>query len=112
MDSEYDLYEELKEKTKQLDTLVSDSKKLGRKRAQKEKEYKILLRQECLKLREKDMAIGMIEKTCYGIPEVADARFARDIADVLYTANQEAINSVKLELRLIENQIQREWSTS
>lgn len=112
MDSEYDLYEELKTKTKRLDALVRDSKKLGRNRAKKEKEYKVLLRQECLKLREQEMAIGMIDKTCYGIPAVADARFDRDIADVLYTANQEAINSVKLELRLIENQIQREWSTS
>ena len=112
MNSEIDLYEELKDKTRRLDTLVHDSKKLGSDRAEKEKEYKILLRQECLKLREQDMAIGMIDKTCYGIPAVADAGFARDIADVLYTANQEAINTTKLELRLIENQIQREWSAS
>ena len=51
----------------------------------------------------------MIDKTCYGIPSVAEARFKRDVAETVYTANKEAINSIKLQLRLIEGQIQREW---
>lgn len=55
------------------------------------------------------MAIGMIDKTCYGIPVVAEARFKRDVAKTVYTANLEAINSIKLQMRLIENQIQREY---
>lgn len=55
------------------------------------------------------MAIGMIDKTCYGIPSIAELRFKRDIAKTLYQANLEAINSIKLQLRLIENQIQREY---
>ena len=55
------------------------------------------------------MAIGMIDKTCYGIPSVADARFKRDLAETVYKANQEAINSLKLQMRLIEGQISREW---
>ena len=74
------------------------------------KEYKVLLRSECLKLRDEGMAIGMIDKTCYGIPSVAEARFKRDVADAVYKANLEAINSTKLQLRLLENQIQREWN--
>ena len=79
--------------------------------AQAEKDYKILLRQECLKLRDDGMAIGMIDKTCYGIPSVAEARFKRDIAQANYQANQEAINSYKLQIRLLDNQISREWRT-
>lgn len=79
--------------------------------AKAEREYKILLRQECLKLRDEGMAIGMISLTCYGIPSVADARFKRDIAEANYKANQEAIQSYKLQLRLMDNQIQREWGT-
>jgi len=79
--------------------------------AKAEKEYKILLRQECLKLRDEGMAIGMISITCYGIPEVAEARFKRDIAEANYKANQEAIQAYKLQLRLMDNQVQREWST-
>ena len=58
------------------------------------------------------MAIGMIDKTCYGLPNVAELRFKRDVAEVIYKANLEAINSIKLQLRLIESQINREWGAN
>ena len=106
------LYEELQSKTQQLDMSIKQLRKNGTEYAQAEKDYKVLLRQECLKLRDDGMAIGMIDKTCYGIPSVAEARFRRDVAEAVYKANLEAINSIKLQLRLIENQIQREWSQS
>lgn len=105
-----ELYEELQQKTTQLDYSVKQLRENGTNYAQAEKDYKILLRQECLKLRDEGMAIGMIDKTCYGIPSVAEARFRRDVAEAVYRANQEAINSLKLQMRLIESQISREWS--
>ena len=104
-----ELYQELQAKTRQLDASIKQLRKNGTEYAQKERDYKVLLRTECLKLKEEGMAIGMIDKTCYGIPSVAEARFQRDIAKVVYEANQEAIASLKLQMRLIENQIQREW---
>lgn len=104
-----DLYEELQAKTRQLDASIKQLRKNGTEYAQKERDYKVLLRTECLKLKEEGMAIGMISLTCYGIPSVAEARFRRDIAKTVYEANQEAIASLKLQMRLIENQIQREW---
>lgn len=107
-----DLYSELQTKTAQLELSVKELRKNGTAYAQAEKDYKILLRQECLKLRDAGMAIGMIDKTCYGIPAVAEARFKRDVAETIYKANQEAINSIKLEMRLIEGQLQREWGVS
>lgn len=107
-----DLYSELQTKTAQLEMSVKELRKNGTAYAQAEKDYKILLRQECLKLRDAGMAIGMIDKTCYGIPAVAEARFKRDVAETIYRANQEAINSIKLEMRLIEGQLQREWGVS
>ena len=106
---DYDLYQELKQKTKWLDYSIKTLRKSGTEFAEAERDYKVLLRQECLKLRDEGMAIGMIDKTCYGIPNVADARFKRDVAEAVYKANQEAINSIKLQMRLIESQISREW---
>jgi len=106
-----DLYTELQMKTAQLDRSIKTLRQSGTTYAEAEKNYKILLRQECLKLRDEGMAIGMIDKTCYGIPSVAEARFKRDVAEAIYKANMEAINSLKLQMRLIENQIQREWGT-
>ena len=105
----YDLYAELQEKTRQLDMSVKSLRKSGTQYAEAERDYKVLLRTECLKLRDEGMAIGMIDKTCYGIPSVAEARFKRDVAEAVYKANLEAINSIKLQMRLIEAQLSREW---
>ena len=104
-----ELYNELQTKTKQLETSVKQLRTSGSEYAEAERNYKVLLRQECLKLRDEGMAIGMIDKTCYGIPSVAEARFKRDVAEAVYKANLEAINSIKLQMRLIEAQLQREW---
>lgn len=107
-----ELYLELRTKEKQLEASIKQLRVNGTAYAQAEKDYKILLRQECLKLRDEGMAIGMIDKTCYGIPSVAEARFKRDVAEAVYKANSEAINSIKLQLRLLESQIEREWGSS
>ena len=107
-----DLVQEIQEKTKQLSLSIKLLRKNGTAWAEAERDYKIRLRTECLKMKDAGVAVGIIEKTCYGIPAVADLRFKRDCAEVLYKANQEAINAIKLELRLIENQLQREWSAS
>lgn len=107
-----DLLNELTQKIRELNISIKQLRKSGTLYAQAEKDYKILLRQECLKLRDEGMAIGMIDKTCYGIPSVADARFKRDVSEAVYKANQEAIQTIKLQIRIIENQLQREWGSN
>ena len=106
-----DLIEELRQKTTQLDLSVRQLMKSGVAYAEAERDYKMKLRTECLRLRDEGMAIGMIDKTCYGVQAVADVRFKRDVAEATYKANMEAINSLKLQMRLLENQIGREWSS-
>ena len=106
-----DLYTALQAKIQLLESSLRQLRQTGTAFAQAEKDYKILLRTECLKLRDDGVAVGVIEKICYGIPSVAEARFKRDVAEAVYKANQEAINTYKLEIRLIEAQMSREWST-
>ena len=65
-----------------------------------------------MKLRSSGEAIGMIDKTIYGVPEVAELRFKRDVAETVYQANKEAINVLKLQIRIMEAQLQREWGRS
>jgi len=105
-----DLIQELQQKMDELNVSLRHLRKTGTAYAQAERDYKILLRQECLKLKDEGMAIGMIDKTCYGIPSVAEARFRRDVAEVTFKANQEAINTIKLQIRILGEQIQREWT--
>ena len=104
-----DLYNELNQKIKELEISIKKLRTNGTAYAEAERDYKILLRQEILKMRDEGQAIGVITLICYGIPSVAEARFKRDIAEAVYKANQEAINSIKLQLRLLESQIQREY---
>lgn len=107
-----DLFNELQTKQSQLNVSVKKLRETGSNYAKAERDYKILLRQEVLKLRDEGQAIGVISLICYGIPSVAKARFERDVAETIYRANQEAINTLKLEIRLIESQLQREWTTN
>lgn len=107
-----DLMTEMNQQILMLNKSLKQLRVTSEAYAQAERDYKILLRQECLKLRDSGMAIGMIDKTCYGIPSVAEARFRRDVAEGIYDANKEAINTIKLQLRLLEGQISREWGAS
>lgn len=109
---EYDLWQEIQQKTHELEACVRELRRSGTAYAQAERDYKVKLREWCLRLRADGMPIGLIDKTCYGVPEVAELRFKRDVAETVYKANQEAINSVKLQLRLIDAQLSREWSNA
>ena len=85
----------------------------GTEFAEAERDYKIKLREEALKLRaEKGMAVTLINQVVYGVPEVASKRFNRDVKQAVYQANLEAINSIKLQIRVIESQLQREWGAT
>lgn len=105
-----ELYEELDLKNRQLSQSLKELRKNGNALAKAEKEYKEMVSKEALRLRNEEMPVTLIEKVIYGLPSVSTLRFERDIADVLYKANQEAINITKLQVRIIENQLGREWS--
>lgn len=105
-----DLYSELTGKTKQLDWCIKELRKSGTAFAEAERAYNVSRREWCLRLKSQGMAIGLIERTYKGIPDVADALFAMRVAETTYKANQEAVMSLKLQLRLLDNQISREWS--
>ena len=81
----------------------------GEKLAEAERDYKITLRQEALRLRAGDMPVTLINSIIYGVQEVADKRFKRDVCQATYDANKEHINVVKLKLRILEAQLNREW---
>lgn len=108
-----DLFNELQQKINELNISIKSLRRTGSEFAEAEKDYKIKLREEALKLRaEKGMPVTLIQQVVYGVPEVAEKRFARDIKEAIYNANQEAINSIKLQIRIIENQLQREWGNT
>lgn len=104
-----DLTNELQEKNEELTQSIRLLRKNGEALAKAERDYKVRLRQEALKLRAGDMPVTLIQQIVYGIEEVAELRYKRDIAQAMYDANKEAINTFKLQIRILESQLQREW---
>lgn len=106
------MFEEIMKQNRLMEQAVKMLRKTGSDYAESERDYKILLRQETLKLRDSGMAVGLIDKTVYGIREVAEARFKRDVARAVYEANQESINTTKLTIRILMNQYDKEWGNA
>ena len=105
-----DLINDIQALMNELTTSIKLLRKNGNELASAEKEYKITLRQEALKLRaDEKMPVTLISQVIYGVPEVADKRFKRDVAETMYNTNLEHINVTKLKLRLLEAQLNREW---
>ena len=106
-----DLLNELQQKTKELNISIKKLRETGTTYAEREKEYKIAVNKKALELRENGVPVTLIQTVIYGYPEIAKLRFERDVAEVIYNANQEAIQSTKLQIRILESQISREWSS-
>ena len=104
-----DLIQKIQTIIANLYTLIDDMKFWGAKRAEAERDYHKCLSKETMKERDKGTAVGIITLTIKGNEEVADKRFERDYAEVMYNATQELINISKLDARMTEAQIQREW---
>lgn len=105
-----DLFNELENFTKQLNNSLKQLRVNGIKYAEAEKEYKIAVNKKALELRSQDVPVTLINQVIYGYEDIAQLRFLRDSAEVIYKANQEAINTLKLQIRIIENQLQREYN--
>ena len=106
------LWEEIVYKRKQLNETLSQLKNYGLKYAEAEKNYKIAFRVEILKLRDEGHSVTLCSSLAKGTNSIANLRFKRDIAESLYKSCQEGLNVFKLELRIIESQLQREWGAS
>ena len=105
----YDLINEKNGLQARLSNSIKLMAQYGRDYAKAESDYKIALAQTALKLKDSGMAVTMMNLVIYGTDPVPRLRFKRDTAEVMYKTAQEDIQSVKLQLRLIEAQIEREW---
>lgn len=104
-----ELYNEIQQLMAELSESIKRLRKNGTALAEAERDYKITLRQEALKLRENDTPVTLINQVIYGVEGVADKRFKRDVAQANYEANKEFINVTKLKLRILESQLSREY---
>ena len=107
--SDFTLINELTALSAKLDEAVRLMARYGREYAQAEHDYKVQLSQTALRLRADDMPVTLIDKVIYGFKDVADKRLKRDIAEVMYASSKENINKLKLQMRIIDGQVDREY---
>lgn len=107
MDSGLSRVNDLNELSMALTDAIKGMASHGKKYAEAEAAYKVKLMQESLKLRDSGMAVTLIDKVVYGY--CAEERRRRDIAEAFYKTAQENVNAIKLRIRILDNQIAREW---
>lgn len=106
----YDLYIESQQLRRDLNDYVRQLRESGSEYAASDREYHVLKRVRTLELRDEGMPVTLVTQVVKGIDDVAKAREKMLVAEAMHRANLEAIQSCKLQLRLIEAQIQREMS--
>lgn len=103
------LWQEVDICKKQLDQALSTLRENGLKWAEAERKYRTLKSQRILELNSKAYPKTLITDIVKGMEDVAELDFQRNAADVIYKANQEAINVKKLEMRTIESEMEIEY---
>lgn len=104
-----ELIQEIGAKSSLLDAAVKQLGVRGKAYAQAEREYKVALAKRIMQEREKGTPVTIISDVCRGDSEIARLRFERDCAEVVYKSAMEAIQSIKLQIRILDAQIEREW---
>jgi predicted nuclease with TOPRIM domain len=99
---------EMEERRKQLDKALSLFRKRGSDYAENEKNYRVELAKKILQERDKGTPVTIISDICRGDEKIAELRAKRDIAETLYESAKEAIQVMKLNIRVIDGQIDRE----
>lgn len=103
------MWEEIQEYKELLNKAITELKTRGRNYAEAYKNYRILVAQELLRLRAEGMPVTIAYDIARGRQEIAEAKENEIITESLYESCKEAINSYKLQIKILENQLDREW---
>ena len=106
------LREEREDKRRILDASIKELSKTGREYAKAYTDYRIALAKELVKLKDEGYAITLANDIARGKTEIAHLKFEEICKEAIYKANIEAINVYKLELKIIESEINREWNSN
>lgn len=96
----------------QLDTCLRaltqgniEQKTLGLKKAEAERNYRIALNKEILKLKVEKYPATLIQELARGTKEVAELRLKRDIQESSYYTAISAMENLKLEIEVLRSKL-------
>lgn len=108
--TDYDMWVEIEKLANTLNQTINDFYVAGIDLANSEANYQIKLRTQALKERSQGIPVTMISQFIKGDKEVAELRQKRDICEARYKMLENKINSIKLQMRVLDSQASREWS--
>ena len=97
-----DLLELINKKCSELDVAVKSLRKTGQDYAEAYTNYRMELAKE-------GYAITLAGDIARGKREIAMLKFKEISTEAIYKANLESINAIKLQIKLLDAQINREW---
>lgn len=100
-----DLVNELNLHRGNLNLAIKELKTRGQAKAEAERDYRVALAKEILELRTEGTPVTIINDLCRGNEKIATLKMKRDIAETLYDSAMQAIYNYKLNIDIIQNQI-------
>jgi len=100
---------QLKQLNEYLTAALKEFKTRGIEYAKAYKNYRILLSQELLKLKAEGMPVTIAYDIARGIEHVANAKEQEIVTECLYKSCQEAINTYKLQIKILQENINKDY---
>lgn len=100
---------ELNSKLKAMDIAQKECVDYGKEKAQTEHDYRIALAEKILSLRADGLPATITQDIAKGDRAIANLRLKRDIAEAMYEASVSALQNYKLQTRVLDAQVSREW---
>ena len=101
--------QKLEELNNLLTSALSEYKKRGQDYAKAYKNYRILVAQKLLQLKAEGMPVTISYDIARGDEEVANAKEQEIITECLYKSCQEAVNVFKLQIKILQAQINNDY---
>lgn len=105
-----DLWTDIQRRLDLLDVSLREVGKRGREYAEAEADYRSALSAKILELRADNMPVTICPDVARGTQHIAMLKMDRDCKEALYKAALESVNVYKLQIKVLEAQMQREWN--
>ena len=107
-----ELWNDIQLDMRQLSREVADMRECGQRYAEADVAYRKAKAVAILRERTGGTPATIAKDVIYADDEVCRALMERDCAESLYASSKEAINALKIQIKVNEAQLQREWSES
>lgn len=107
-----DLYNQLAALIEQLNISIRSLRKTGQEYAEAERDYRMALSEEILTMEGDGRPVTNIYNIARGKKKVAEAKYKQIATEAVYKANMEAIQGIKLQIRVVQAQIDKEYGAN